>query len=100
MKTIKERAVDAFPFRIYAPAECMELLEEKKKLRLGYVRGATEQKAIDIEKACDVYRNELQELLDIFTRYGEMRGIEQLGDIISIDGSVLEFRKAMEGGEV
>lgn len=86
MKTIKKRAVDAFPFRIYAPAGCMELLEEKKKLRLGYVRGATEQKAIDIEKACEWLMNYFKN-----------------GDFIqhySVDNFIKNFRKAMEGGEV
>lgn len=97
MKTIEERGTHADIADNYIP--------NFKKIEVHQVYDACDavaeyQKAIDIEKACDVYRNELQELLDIFTRYGEMRGIEQLGDIISIDGSVLEFRKAMEGGEV
>lgn len=63
------------------------------------LKAINKQKELDIQKACDVYRNELQEVLDLFTKYGERKGIKQLGDIISIGGSVSDFRKAMEGGE-
>lgn len=94
MKTIEDRAVDFGEKHYLTNVE-----SERTSAEDGYITGATEQRKIDIDKACDVYRNELQEVLDLFTKYGEMRGIEQLGDIISIGGSVSDFRKAVEGGE-
>lgn len=80
MKTIEQRAVDAFPFRTYAPAGCGALLEEQKKLRSGYVRGATEQRKIDIEKACEWWGSRCDNL-----------GISRY--------QIELFKKAMEGGE-
>lgn len=57
---------------------------------------ATDQRKIDIEKACDVYSKELKEIINILNKVGEMRGIEELGDILSYDGCLRDFRKAME----
>lgn len=63
----------------------------------AYVDGAKDQKQIDIDKACDVYRKELEEIIGIFNRIGkDLYGIEELGELIHLEGSVKDFRKAME----
>lgn len=61
-----------------------------------YIAGATEQQQIDIYNACDVYRNELQEIINLLDKVGENYNIEKLGEILSLDGCVNDFRKAME----
>lgn len=49
-----------------------------------------------IEKACELYKKELREIIDTFNKIGEMRGINELGDILSFEGCVKDFIKAME----
>lgn len=49
------------------------------------------QKAIDIDKACEVYENELREIVRLVNALRE-----GVGDCISIEGCVKDFRKAME----
>ena len=51
MKSIEERAKE------YAPDPFLAALERK-----AYIAGATEQKAIDIEKACEWLDNYLMEI--------------------------------------
>lgn len=58
---------------------------------------AKEQRKIDIDKACDVYAKELKDIIIILNKVGEMRGIEELGEILSYEGCIRDFRKAMEG---
>lgn len=62
----------------------------------GYIAGATEQRQIDIEKAVKVYTNELQQTIDLLNKVGEMYDIDKLGEILSFEGCVKDFRKAME----
>ena len=57
MKTIEERA-DAY---VGHPEEIDEFTSETIK-REAYIRGAKEQKAIDIEKACEWLDNYLMEI--------------------------------------
>ena len=68
--------------------------------RNGYIRGATEQEAITeremIEKACEVYKKELREIMNLLNTIGEMRHIDELGEILSFEGCVKDFRKALE----
>ena len=100
MKTIEERA------RLYAMlngdgcnGECdkctkcheyriyMDITAEQKAIDDDHLREAT-QKVID--KACEVYETKLRELKRILNdKYGA-------GDIISIGGSLIDFRKAVE----
>lgn len=57
-----------------------------------------EQRKIDIDDACEAYRKELSEIINIFNRLGkELYNIDELGELISLEGSVKDFRKAMEG---
>ncbi len=53
MKTIEERAIQNL---MYEQDFCGNPLSEDMVCR-AYVRGATEQKAIDIDKACEIVRN-------------------------------------------
>lgn len=71
---------------------------EKSLFCSGYIAGATEQRKIDIDKACLIYHKELSEIIAIFNRIGEeLYGISELGEFIYHEGSVKDFRKAMEG---
>ena len=76
MKTIKERAKE------YAPDPFLAALERK-----AYIAGATEQKAIDIEKACEWLDNYLMEI-----GYPD----DWLRDSLNIKSGKERFRKAME----
>ena len=49
-----------------------------------------------IEKACEVYKKELREIMNVLNTVGEMRDIDKLGEILSFEGCVKDFRKAME----
>lgn len=56
-----------------------------------------EQKNHYINKACEVYRKELSEIISLLNKFGKkLYGINMLGELISLDGSVNDFRKAME----
>lgn len=58
---------------------------------------ATEQSKIDIDKACEVYRKELKEIIDTFNTLGkQLYNINDLGELIHLEGSVKDFRKIME----
>lgn len=53
MKTIEERAKEAGTISQYKS----DYRYDKKSVEYGYTQGAYEQKAIDIEKACEIVRN-------------------------------------------
>lgn len=59
MRTIEERAKEFalrdFPGRNKMKESILELKESANEV--GYIVGATEQKAKDIEKACEIVRN-------------------------------------------
>ena len=76
MKTIEERAKE------YAPDPFLAALERK-----AYITGATEQKAIDIENACEWLGNYLMEI-----GYPD----DWLRDSLNIKSGKERFRKAME----
>lgn len=62
-----------------------------------YTEVATEQKQIDIEKACEVYRKELLEIIETLNKAGkQLYNVDELGELISLDGCVKDFHKAME----
>lgn len=110
MATIEQRA------RAYTNRNGVQFLSGFEKAEYdAYIKGATEQREIDheewqkdmryvnirkqelIDKACDVYRKELEEIIGIFNRIGkDLYGIEELGELIHLEGSVKDFRKAME----
>lgn len=99
MKTIHERAHDAVGHPIHKGGMQTpdKLSFEEQVFINGHIKGATDQKEIDIDKACDVYRKELEEIIGIFNRIGkDLYGIEELGELIHLEGSVKDFRKAME----
>ena len=76
MKTIEERAKE------YAPDPFLAALERK-----AYIAGATKQKAIDIEKACEWLDNYLMEI-----GYPD----DWLRDSPNMKSGKERFRKAME----
>ena len=76
MESIEERAKE------YAPDPFLAALERK-----AYITGATEQKAIDIDKACDWLDTYLMEI-----GYPD----DWLRDSPNIEGGRKRFRKAME----
>ena len=80
--TIEERA-DAY---VGHPEEIDEFTTETIK-RNAYIRGAKEQKAIDIEKACEWFDNYLMEI-----GYPD----DWLRDSINIKSGKERFIKAME----
>lgn len=91
MKTIEERAED-FANEYWTLDEANFACED------GYIKGATEQQAIDIDKACEIYRKELSEIISTFNHLGKrLYDIDELGELISLEGSVNDFRNAMKG---
>lgn len=86
----------------------MEELENKildgdfDEYTLGEYRAeiCNEQKNRYINKACEVYRKELKEIIDTFNTLGkQLYNINDLGELISLEGSVKDFRKAMKEGQ-
>ena len=76
MATIEERAKAVFPNSTYL----------SKKQRRAYVIGATEQKAIDIEKACEWIKENFEYYVDV-----------EVSSYYTYDDKFVEdFRKAME----
>lgn len=82
MKSIEERAKLA--------AEGYDDDGYSAGLYMGYVEGATEQKAIDIEKACEACMNELQRLK---TQLDESMGVP--ANLVSEDKSLSRIRLEM-----
>lgn len=65
--------------------------------RRGYLGGAKEQRQIDIEKACEVYRQELSEIKKLLNMIGkDLYNANELGEVIHLEGCVKDFRNAME----
>lgn len=88
MKTIEERAkeyVERHGGRV--ANHCFGF---GKSYRMAYEAGATEQKEIDIEKACKVYKNELQRLK---TLLDESVGVP--ANLVSVDKSLSRIAKEM-----
>lgn len=83
MKSIEERAKLA--------SEGYEDDGYSAGLYMGYVEGATEQKAIDIEKACKACKNELRRLK---TLLDESVGVP--ANLISVGKSLSKIRMEME----
>ena len=83
MKTIEERAKANLA---YEQDFCGHSLSENMVCR-AYVRGATEQKAIDIDKACEWFADYLMEI-----GYPD----DWLRDSLNIKSGKERFRKAME----
>lgn len=55
MKTIEERAIDYASHSYIEDGNINTYIDESEKQ--SYIQGATEQKAIDIDKACEIVRN-------------------------------------------
>ena len=55
MKTIEERAIDYASHSYIEDGNINTYINELEKQ--SYIQGATEQKAIDIDKACEIVRN-------------------------------------------
>lgn len=75
--------------------EGMDMEKTKRELDIhadGYRKGYKDA----INKACEVYGRELQEIIDLFNKFGECKGIDELGDLLSFEGCMKDFRKAME----
>lgn len=86
MKTIRQRA------RVYA-----QTCNQNSYAYDGYIKGATEQQAIDIDKACEIYRKELSEIISTFNHLGKrLYDIDELGELISLEGSINDFSEAMK----
>lgn len=52
---------------------------------------AVKQRNIDIEKACEIYEKELRQMKRILNEVKD-----GAGELISVGGSLIQFRKAME----
>ena len=83
METLKERAIQNL---IYEQDFCGRNLSDDMVCR-AYVKGATDQKAIDIDKACEWLDTYLMEI-----GYPD----DWLRDSPNIEGGRKKFRKAME----
>ena len=52
-----------------------------------------EQQEIDIQRAVEIYERELKEIVSVINRFSK----DNVGEIISIEGSVKDFEQAMKG---
>lgn len=96
MKTIEERAKEWADVLINTDSN--HATQDIAIAELSYMEGATEQQVIDIDKACEIYRNELSEIISTFNHLGKrLYDIDELGELISLEGSIDDFRKAMKG---
>ncbi|MBQ0154759.1 MAG: hypothetical protein KBS70_08280 [Bacteroidales bacterium] len=66
--------------------DAMEAIVEESAIRVTEM-----QKAIDIEKACEMYEKELRQMKRILNEVKD-----GAGELISVGGSLIQFRKAME----
>ena len=62
----------------------------------GYIICAEDQRRIDIENACDVYAEELTEIINTINLVGEQYHIDKLGEVLYFEGCMKDFRKKME----
>ena len=85
MATIEERAKVVFP-NSYSSS----------KLRRAYAIGATEQKAIDIEKACKWLEKELQEIAVDEVKENFLENNFNIILKSQVTDWLINFRKAME----
>lgn len=89
MKTIEERA------KIYAQKAieyaCGRRFGEPNYITNLFIEMATEQRKIDIEKACLTYEKELRQMKRILNEVKV-----GAGELISVGGSLIQFKKAME----
>lgn len=47
-------------------------------------------------KICEIYRKELSEIISTFNHLGKrLYDIDELGELISLEGSINDFREAM-----
>ena len=88
MKTIEERAKEYV--ERHGGSVANHCFGFGRSYRMAYEAGATEQKEIDIEKACKVYRDELQRLK---TQLDESVGVP--ANLISVDKSLSRIAKEM-----
>ena len=88
MKTIEERAKEYV--ERHGGSVANHCFGFGRSYRMAYEAGATEQKEIDIEKACKVYRNELQRLK---TLLDESVGVP--ANLVSVDKSLSRIAKEM-----
>ena len=89
MKTIEERAKEYV--ERHGGSVAAHCFGFGRSYRMAYEAGAIEQKEIDIEKTCKVYRNELQRLK---TQLDESVGVP--ANLISVDKSLSRIRLEME----
>ena len=88
MKTIEERAKEYV--EKHGGSVATHCFGFGRSYRMAYEAGAIEQKEIDIEKACKVYRNELQRLK---TLLDESVGVP--ANLVSVDKSLSRIAKEM-----
>ena len=88
MKTIEERAKEYV--ERHGGSVAAHCFGFGRSYRMAYEAGAIEQKEIDIENACKVYRNELQRLK---TLLDESVGVP--ANLISVDKSLSRIAKEM-----
>ena len=88
MKTIEERAKEYV--ERYGGSVAAHCFGFGRSYRMAYEAGAIEQKEIDIENACKVYRNELQRLK---TLLDESVGVP--ANLVSVDKSLSRIAKEM-----
>ena len=88
MKTIEERAKEYV--KRHGGSVAAHCFGFGRSYRMAYEAGAIEQKEIDIENACKVYRNELQRLK---TLLDESVGVP--ANLVSVDKSLSRIRLEM-----
>lgn len=86
MNTIEERA------KKYADSYMCDG-DLARAVIMSYSQGATAQREIDIQRAVEIYEHELKEIVAVINRFSK----DDVGEVISIEGSVKDFEEAMKG---
>ena len=98
-KTIEETIISPLQQRAIDYCDKKQMPKIGRQIAvIAYMHGATEQDRIarqeEREKACELYRKELMQIVRVMNISSKGSG-----ELIDIDGSINDFRKAMEGGE-
>ena len=83
--SIEERS-QAFVNRL----ENFETKAEKEYAMVGYITGATEQRKIDIDKACELYKEEIKQMKCLLNHLSK-----GAGELIDLERSLEIFKQGM-----
>lgn len=87
-KDIEKRASARYPYADDIDADPNSWAAKKACIEM-----AKKQREIDTQQAIEVYKHELKEIVATINRFSK----DNIGEVISIEGSVKDFEKALKG---